>query len=305
MSTLLSLLLCVPSLEAPRARVDLGQRLFFDRRLSRTGAVSCASCHDLSDGGNGAGHDAVSTGIEGRRGTRNAPTVWNAGARSVLFWDGRASSLEEQARGPLLNPDEMGMPSEDAVVATVRNDERYRAAFLEAFDTDTPSFEQVVAAIAAFERTLVTAPSPFDRWRAGDSTALSARALEGWRLFRTIGCLACHGTPTFTTNDVFQRFPHRDAREAAWLFGFTADRGRGDVTQQAVDDHRWRVPSLRNVATTAPYFHNGSVPTLPQAVRVMARVQLARELSAQEVDALVAFLESLTGRPPQVTRIEW
>lgn len=273
--------------------VELGKTLFFEPRLSSTGEVSCASCHDLAAGG--VDGLAVSRGVAGRRGTRNAPTVWNAALRTALFWDGRAASLEAQAGGPILNPDEMGMPDEAAVVARLGALEGYRDAFARAFGDGDVTFARVVAALAAFERTLLTPGSPFDRWVGGDEQALTPAAKRGWLAFNRLACIACHGEPTFSSRDVFVRFPVRAVTDTPYVLGATRDRGRGELTGLARDDNTWRVPSLRNVALTAPYLHNGSVAKLEQVVRLMGRAQLATTLSDEDVADLVAFLESLSG----------
>lgn len=286
------------------AQVELGRHLFFDSRLSRTGEVSCASCHDVVGGGNGADHARFSRGVGGQMGGRNTPTVWNAALRTNLFWDGRAASLEEQARGPITNPVEMGMEPA-AVVQTLDADPQYRAAFERAFaQTRTPdaglSFDEVTRALAAFERTLLTCEAPFDRYRRGDETAISEQAREGWQRFNALGCIGCHGTPTFSTGDYFLRFPVRSVPDITYLFRVTDDEGRVGFTDNLKDRNVWRIPSLRNVALTAPYFHNGSVATLEQAVRVMGRAQLNRVLADGDLKALVAFLESLTGERPSI-----
>jgi cytochrome c peroxidase len=293
-------------------KIALGRQLFFDPRLSLDGTVSCHTCHRVIAGAwaiDGADGLPTSIGVHGRRGTRNAPTVLNSGLRSALFWDGRATSLEEQAVGPLVNPVEMAMPDLATVVTVVDGIPGYRAAFAEAFAAERApgqrlTIDEVAKAIATYERTLMTPDSPFDRFLAGDETALSPRARGGWELFRSLGCLGCHGTTTFSGDDFFLRMPANPVDDFEYLLGFSKDRGRANVTGRGKDVNFWRVPSLRNVALTAPYFHNGLVPTLEQAVRIMARVQLRRVLEEEEVKDLVAFLNSLTGQLPEQTQPE-
>lgn len=256
------------------ALVALGRRLFFDPNLSRDRQVACVSCHDLVGGGSDA--RPTSAGIDGQKGQRNAPTVWNAAFQRVLFWDGRAASLEAQAAGPLLNPVEMGMADMGAVLERIRADASYRPAFAAAFGAGAPlSASQVTGAIAAFERTLVTPDSRYDRFVRGEADALSAEERRGMALFAEVGCKQCHSGPNFSEASVFgagapwRAFPARpealDARPVLLHDTGLAEPG----SAQGV----WRVPSLRNVALTGPYFHNGAVDALEEAVRIMAQTQ--------------------------------
>ena len=294
-------------------KIALGRQLFFDPRLSLDGKVSCHTCHRVISGArtiDGADGLPTSVGVYGRRGARNAPTVLNSGLRSALFWDGRATSLEEQAVGPLVNPVEMAMPNLAHVVKVLDGISGYRTAFAEAFAAERAvpdqgiTIDELAKAIATYERTLMTPDSPFDRFLAGDEAALSPRARSGWARFRSLGCLGCHGTATFSREDYYLRMPANPVDDFEYLLGFSRDRGRADVTGRGKDANSWRVPSLRNVALTAPYFHNGLVPTIEQAVRIMARVQLRRVLEDEEVKDLVAFLNSLTGQLPEETQPE-
>lgn len=280
------------------ALVSLGRSLFFERALSLDRSTSCHDCHSLTNPTSGTTATETSTGIAGQHGTRNAPTVLDAALRRALFWDGRATSLEEQARGPLLNPVEMAMPDERSVVERVRAIPALRARFAAALQRDELTFEDVTTAIAAYERTLVTDESPFDRAQRGVPRAIDARAERGWRTFQRRACVACHGTPTFSNGEAFVRFPLRSVPDLDALFHFTDDLGRMGVTAEAKDRGVFRVPSLRNVGRTAPYFHNGAVAHLAQAVRVMGRAQLATELPDDEVNDIVAFLQSLSGALP-------
>jgi cytochrome c peroxidase len=278
------------------ALVALGRRLFLDTKLSLDNTVSCASCHDLGHGGvDGRAH---SVGVKGSIGGVNAPTVFNSGLNFVQFWDGRATTLEEQVGGPVTNPAEMNA-TWDAVVAKLKRDPEYPRAFAPLF-ADGVSADNVRTAIAAFERTLLSRNSAFDRWLGGDQTALNAEESAGYELFKSVGCVACHQGANVGGN-MFQRFG---------VFGdyFTdrgkvtsADYGRFNVTKNEADRYVFRVPSLRMVAHTAPYFHDGSVPTLPQAVQVMAKYQLGRKLGDDQVGQIVAFLKSLS--PPDAATL--
>lgn len=272
------------------AKVALGERLFFDKALSRDRSVACASCHDVA-GGAGADGRPTSVGIHGQVGRRNAPTVWNAAFQARLFLDGRAPSLEEQAKGPPVNPLEMGMHSLAEVAARVAAEADYRVAFARAFGPgQTIDIEAVVAAIAAYERTLVTADSPYDRYVRGDQDALDAAQRRGMALFESLGCVVCHHGPNFSSASVFDsRAPYRlfpaygNDYTARYRLAEDAGRGGGPGGRGL-----WRVPSLRNVALTAPYFHNGSVAGLEEAVRVMAAAQLGRRIVAAPTDVPAA-----------------
>jgi cytochrome c peroxidase len=272
------------------ALVRLGERLFHDPVLSRDGSVACASCHDLASGGDDG--RARSLGVGGKPGEVNAPTVLNAALNLAQFWDGRAASLEEQIDGPITHPLEMASDW-DAVERTLRAHAEYAPSFEQVLGAK-PTRAGVRQAIAAFERTLITVGAPFDLWLDGDSGALSAEQREGYLLFKAAGCVACHQGQNAGGN-MYQRFG---------LFGdyfadrgdvTRADAGRFNVTGQEQDRHVFRVPGLRNVELTAPYFHDGSAATLTDAVKVMAKYQLGKELSEQQISQLVEFLKTLTG----------
>ncbi len=275
-------------------RVTLGRKLFEDPRLSRSGELSCASCHPL--GSYGMDGLSVAKGHAGKRGTRNTPTVFNAAGHVGQFWDGRAPDVIEQAKGPFLNPSEMAMSSPEAVVAAIASVPAYRAAFVEAFPDDGDralSFDNIARAIGAFERTLVT-PSRWDRFVLGDPTALSAEEKAGFSKFVEIGCATCHkgtyvGGERYRVLGSMVPWPRAE------------DPGRFAVTGVPTDRHVFKVASLRNIDQTAPYFHDGSVARLPDAVRAMALHQLGLELAPGDVDILVAWLRSLTGPiPPEL-----
>lgn len=291
-----------------KEKIELGRQLFFDTRLSLTKTISCNSCHNiLNDGKNipsGTDNLGLSIGVFGAHGGRNAPTVWNAGLRKAFFWDGRANSLEEQAKGPIMNPVEMGMMSAEAVEKAVQDVPEYPEKFRKAFahpKSKTPykvTIDEIAKAIASFERILLTTNSPFERFRNGEKSALSESAQRGWTKFKLHGCIACHAAPTFTNQDYFIRFPLHEAKDYDSRYKFTKDIGRFNATHEFKDRNLWRVASLQNVAITGPYFHNGSVESLEEAVRIMAKAQLAKKLPDEDVKDIVEFLKSLTGTRP-------
>jgi cytochrome c peroxidase len=292
------------------AKAALGQKLFFDPRLSKSGAISCNSCHNVM----GAGDDdrANSVGVGGKTGGRSAPPVYNAAFLSVQFWDGRAASLEEQAKGPLINPIEMGMNNpagnHDLVIGRIKAIPGYVSEFKTVFGAgETVTIDNVAKAIATYERTLITPDSPFDRFLGGDKKALPSDAAAGLKLVQEIGCTSCHQGPAFAGpalaegQGFFQKFPVFPDAKIEKRYRLSKDLGRFTVTKNEADKNMWRVPSWRNVALTAPYFHNGSVPTLAEAVQIMGKTQLNKTLSAAETHSIVAFLTSLTGTFPAQT----
>jgi cytochrome c peroxidase len=288
------------------AKIELGKQLYFDPRLSSTGTVSCNSCHNVMT--NGTDNRPVSMGVGGKLGDRNAPTVFNAAFHSVQFWDGRAPSLEEQAKGPPLNPVEMGMSDGEAVAARVRAIPGYRRHFAEVFGGSQPvSFDHVAQAIASFERTLITPNSAYDRFMRGDKRALTSSAKRGLELFQSAGCAGCHSGPMLNGPSTpqalgfYMKFPMYTNNEYVQRYHLAGDVGRNEVTHQNADKHLFVVPSLLNVALTAPYFHNGSVKNLDEAVQVMAKAQLDMGLTPQQVVDISAFLGSLTGEFPSIT----
>ena len=283
-------------------KVELGKQLFFDPRLSIDGTVSCNSCHNIMSSGTDNRAD-----IGGRRSDRTPPTIWNAAFLTALFWDGRAATLEEQVKVPLLNPLQMGMPNEAAVVERLNTIPGYVEQFKTAFgDKDAVSYDNMARAIAAFVRTLITPNSPHDRFLAGEKTAMSEQALRGKKLFEQAGCNTCHSGTNFAGPSLpigqgyYQRFPNYKS-EYNKKYDLSSDKGRFEVTKAKKDMNRWRVPSLRNVALTAPYFHNGSIETLNEAVRIMAKTQLNLKLSEKRVNDIVAFLTSLNGERPEIS----
>lgn len=280
-------------------KVTLGKMLYHDPRLSSTGTVSCASCHNTMLGGED--NRPVAMGVNGQTGGRSAPTVWNAAFNKVQFWDGRADSLEAQAAGPVTNPIEMGMKSWDDVVARLKTIEGYQHAFEKAFGKDSISKENATKAIAAYERTLITPNSPYDKYLGGDKDAMTKQQIRGMEKAVEVGCTSCHSGPAFNGPGVFQKFPVNSNGYFEAQYHFLKDKGLAEVTKKDSDEHMWKVPTLRNVALTAPYFHNGSVKTLDRAVWLMAKLQLNKELSDGEVADIVAFLNALTGEFPTQT----
>jgi cytochrome c peroxidase len=272
------------------ALVNLGRMLYFEPMLSSNGQVSCNSCHPLNN--YGATNTAVSTGVGGQLGTRNAPSTYNAAGHFRQFWDGRVANVTEQVTSPIENPTEMGMlPSQ--VVEVLLKIDGYRPLFAAAYaeDPDPITMDHVAEAIAEFERGLIT-PARWDRYLNGETTALSHKEKSGAKLFANLGCMVCHegqylGGSMFQKVGVMIPWPNQQ------------DRGRGGVSRNVADDMSFKVPSLRNVARTAPYFHDGSAATLNQAVVMMARHQLGVSISDDEANELVAWMDSLTGDIPR------
>jgi len=275
-------------------RVALGAKLFFDPKLSGDGSIACASCHALSKGGQDG--RPLPMGIHGRLGSVNAPTVLNCGHNFVQFWDGRASTLEEQMSFPLNNPNEMGSNWPNAL-AYLRGDPEYRRRFQLAYP-DGIAEANVRSAIASFERTLDTPDARFDSWLRGDQHSLTELEKAGYERFKGVGCVACHQGANVGGN-MFQRFGVMGEYFQDRGHIVDADFGRFNVTHLEADRFVFRVPSLRNVELTAPYFHDGSAATLEQAVGTMAKYQLGQSLDAEAIRQIVAFLKTLTGQPPK------
>jgi cytochrome c peroxidase len=271
-------------------KVALGDKLFHDKRLSKDNSLSCASCHNLSRGG--VDSLPTSIGIGGAKGPINAPTVFNSSLNFRQFWDGRAASLEEQAAGPVHNPKEMGSNWTE-VLAKLAQDGALADQFKQSYP-DGMQAKNIQDAIAVFERSLTTPNSRFDRHLKGEKSALSTDELRGYQLFKTYGCVACHQGVNAGGN-MFQTFGVMGDYFAKRGGVTAADLGRFNVTKDEADKHMFKVPSLRNVALTAPYFHDGSAKTLPDAVDVMFKYQLGRPASAQDKELIVKFLHTLTG----------
>ncbi len=280
-----------PALVVYPERVELGKKLFFEPRLSRSGFISCNSCHNLSTGG--ADNLVTSVGHNWQRGPINSPTVLNSSMSVAQFWDGRAENLMEQAGGPIANPGEMAS-SHELAVEVIASIPGYVEEFAEVFGSPGIDIGRITTAIAAFEETLVTPGSRFDRWLLGDDDALSAQELYGYQLFKSSGCAACHHGPA-AGGTSFQKMGIVEEYQTA-----NPSVGRAAVTGEEVDRFKFKVPTLRNVELTYPYFHDGAAATLDEAVVIMGRLQLGRDYSEQESADIVAFLKTLTGRQPQI-----
>jgi cytochrome c peroxidase len=271
-------------------RIALGKALFFDVRLSINDQQSCASCHRVGEGQAGVDGLRFSPGAKGQLGSRNSPTVLNAGWHKTLFWDGRAKDLADQAKQPILNPIEMGMPNPAHVVEKLSEIPEYRAAFAQAFPGANPAltYDNLGEAIASFERTL-RSESRFDDFLKGDKAALGAQEQNGLAAFLKVNCVRCHDGPLLG-GELFEKL----GKEHPFPYG--EEDGRMAVTGKPEDRMVFKVPSLRNVALTGPWFHNGSGETLQDTVRVMGRIQLGATLTDQEVADIVAFLGELNGK---------
>lgn len=269
-----------------KAQEDLGRMLYYETRVSKNHDISCNSCHGLTTFG--VDNQPTSLGHKGVRGGRNSPTVLNAAGQFAQFWDGRAADVEEQAQGPVLNPVEMAMPNPETVINVLRSIPEYETKFAEAFPGDDPiTYANFGAAVGAFERNLVT-PARWDKFLEGDHTALTEKEIRGFNTFIETGCQACHngalvGGTTFQKVGAVTPWPN------------LSDKGRMDVTKSEADAMVFKVPMLRNIAKTGPYFHDGSVADLPTAVSMMAKHQLGKTLTAAQIDDIIAWLGSLTG----------
>ncbi|WP_265088824.1 cytochrome-c peroxidase [Psychrobacter jeotgali] len=281
----------VVAVSSPK-QVDLGRMLWFDTRLSKSGGLSCNSCHDLAKGG--TDNMPTSIGHGWAEGPINSPTVLNSRYSLAQFWDGRAKDLMEQAGGPIENPIEMAS-SHEHVVKVLNSIPEYKALFQEAFDDNNEiTIEQITSAIAQFEDTLVTPNAPFDKWLKGDDNAITAQELNGYKIFKESGCVACHngvalGGSSYQKFGVFDEYTTQNLSE-----------GRYAVTGKEQDKGLFKVPTLRNIELTYPYFHDGQVSSLSEAVNIMGKIQLNRDYTAEETADIVAFLKTLTGDQPKI-----
>ncbi|MEH6564215.1 MAG: cytochrome-c peroxidase [Halopseudomonas sp.] len=271
------------------AKVELGKKLFFDPRLSRSGFISCNSCHNLSMGG--SDNLPSSIGHKWQEGPINSPTVLNSSMNVAQFWDGRAATLQEQAGGPISNPMEMAS-THVLALDVLRSIPQYRQEFASIYGSDQIDIKQVTDAIAAFEETLVTPNSRFDQWLKGDDNVLTQAELDGYQTFKDIGCTACHNGPaaggtSFQRMGIVEPYVTKNPAE-----------GRVAVTGKDADRFSFKVPTLRNVELTYPYFHDGAHWKLEEAVDLMARLQLGRKLPKEDIDNMTAFLKTLTGDQP-------
>lgn len=272
--------------------VELGKKLYFDPRLSKSGFISCNSCHNLSMGG--TDNIPTSIGDKWQQGPINAPTVLNSSLNVAQFWDGRAADLKEQAGGPIANPGEMAF-SHTLAIGVLETIPGYVREFRQVFGKEKIDIDQVTLAIAEFEKTLVTPNSRFDQWLLGRNDALTAQEMAGYQLFKDSGCIACHngeavGGASFQKMGLVE--PYKSSSSA---------EGRSAVTGQDIDRFNFKVPTLRNVEMTYPYFHDGAANTLAESVDIMGRLQLGRKFSADENARIVAFLKTLTGDQPSFT----
>lgn len=281
-----------PAAITDEAKVELGKQLFFDPRLSKSGFISCNSCHNLSMGG--TDNIPTSIGDQWQEGPINSPTVLNSSLNVAQFWDGRAADLQEQAGGPIANPMEMGFTHELAV-EVLQSIPQYVDSFNQVYNVKKITINEVTDAIAEFEKTLVTPNSRFDLWLKGDDKALTKTELKGYELFKGIGCTACHngvnvGGNSFQKMGLYEEYVTKNPAE-----------GVAGLTGNDLDRFKFKVPTLRNVELTYPYFHDGAYWTLEEATDVMARLQLGRTLKKTEIDNIVAFLKTLTGEQPTFT----
>jgi len=278
-----------PVKEVNLALAELGKKLYFDPRLSKSGFISCNSCHNLSMGG--TDNLPTSIGDQWQQGPINAPTVLNSSLNVAQFWDGRAADLKAQAGGPIANPGEMAF-SHTLAVSVLESIPQYVVEFKQVFGSDGIDIDKVTDAIAEFEKTLVTPNSRFDQWLLGNADALTEKELAGYNLFKNSGCTACHNGPAVGGNS-FQKMGVVEPYQAN-----SPAEGLSAVTGKDADRFKFKVPTLRNVEMTYPYFHDGAAQTLTEAVDIMGRLQLGKKFSDEENAQIVAFLHTLTGDQP-------
>jgi len=271
--------------------VELGKKLWFEPRLSKSNAISCNSCHNLAKGG--VDNLPSSIGHKWTIGPINSPTVFNAELNIAQFWNGRAKDLKAQASGPIDNPKEMAS-THTLAVETINSIDQYKIDFEQVFGRNKITIDAIATAIAEFEKTLRTPNAPFDLWLKGDDNALTSQQKEGYFLFKNIGCTACHsgallGGNTYQKMGIVKPYKTNNS-----------DIGRAAVTGNDEDKFYFKVPTLRNISLTYPYFHDGSVWSLKEAVYIMGEIQLGNKLSDDDSNKIVAFLESLTGEQPRI-----
>ena len=281
-----------PARDINLGMMELGKKLFFDPRLSKSGFISCNSCHNLSMGG--SDNLPSSIGDHWQKGPINAPTVLNSSLNLAQFWDGRAATLKDQAGGPIANPGEMAF-SHTLAVDVLSSIPGYVREFKQVFGKDAIDIDEVTTAIAEFEKTLVTPDARFDQWLLGKADALTADELAGYQLFKASGCVMCHNGEGIGGNS-FQKMGLVEPYKAN-----SPAEGRVAVTGKDADRFLFKVPTLRNVEMTYPYFHDGAANTLAEAVNTMGRIQLGKKFTPEENAKIVAFLKTLTGAQPQFT----
>ena len=277
-----------PANPITKEKIDLGRKLYFDKRFSKNHDISCNSCHGLDT--YGVDNKQFSEGHQKKLGGRNAPTVYNAAMHITQFWDGRAKDVEEQAKGPVLNPVEMAMQDEASALKVINSIPEYVQLFKKAFPKDSSvNYNNFGKAIGAFERKLVT-PGKFDKFAQGDLSALNDEEKKGFIKFMEVGCYSCHSGPALGGN-LYMKL----GLLKSWPG--LKDNGRFDITKNPADKFSFKVPSLRNIAKTGPYLHDGSVNNLNTLVGMMAEYQLGKKLSKDDTDSIVTFLKALTGKP--------
>ena len=270
-------------------KIALGEKLYYETALSANNSESCNTCHNLKGKGAGVDNKETSPGAFGKSGERNSPTVLNAGFHALQFWDGRAKNLIEQAKGPILNPIEMAMPSEKEVVEKLTSIEGYKEMFAKAYPSSPDiNYDSIVSAIASFERTLIT-KDRYDDFIGGDHNALTKEEQKGLETFMNTGCTTCHSGELFGGKAFMKLGIHHEYENKE-------DTGKFKLTGNEYDKYVFKVPSLRNVALTAPYYHDGKVKTLEEAVEKMAYLQLGKTLEKPQVDSIVAFLKTLSDK---------
>lgn len=290
-------------------KIALGKKLFFDKRLSNSNTTSCNDCHDLNAGGDN--NKAKGTGDSGKPTRRNPPTLLNIGLQTVLYWDGRSKTLEEQTIDHLKDPNIMGNSDTKALLKRINKDRDYVKTFMKTFKSAHPvKMENIAKALSSFQRSLMTPDSPFDRFIKGDKNAISKKAQRGIQIFNDTGCLACHFGVNFAGpapgpalgmgDGFYELFPNNLGSKYDKSHNLTDDLGRYEYSKDPGEKYMWRVPPLRNIELTAPYFHNGSAKTLEQAVKIMAKTQTDKVLNKEEIEAVVEFLKSLTGKKPAI-----
>jgi cytochrome c peroxidase len=268
-------------------KAKLGKKLFFDARLSRNNSIACVSCHNLAAGGDD--NLQYSFGIDGQEGNMNSPTVLNATNNFRQFWDGRAKNLQAQASGPIENPVEMGFSFKELIPKL--NKSEYKALFAKVYTKEGITKNSITDAIAEYEKTLVTPNAPFDKYLRGDKSALTQEQKEGYELFKSKGCISCHNGVNLGGN-LYSKFGVVEDSKSTSL-------GRYNVTHKNRDKYYFKVPTLRNITLTAPYFHDGRTQSLKEAIKIMSQLQLGRYFTQDEVDKIDAFLHSLEGEIPK------
>ena len=291
------------------AKIELGKQLYFDPRLSVNDSISCNTCHNVM--GDGGDNRALSVGATGKTTQRNAISLWNVAYNTIFFWDGAALSLEGAIEAHLLDETTMAMKNQAQVEERIGAVPGYQAAFQKVYGEDALNYDNVVKSLGAYLRTLKTQDSPFDQYLRGNTAALSEQAKHGFHQYIELGCASCHfwvnmagpvpGLAFEVGEGFYELFPNYTGSRYDAMYGLTDDIGRYQVTGDETDKLMWRVSSLRNVALTGPYFHNGSVDSLEEAIRVMGKVQLRHELAEDIVADIAEFLKTLSGEFPEQT----